>query len=434
LDEIVRTTTDNETHVSPASTIVVAGQGGIHDVQQLDPFDSNLTEVPYEEIADMRAQCPVAHLDSGFYFASRHDDVAAALRDGGPRVKVFSHEGKMRALDVVVPDDEQLTGEIEGPRHTRLRQLLMTALHQRLVAASEPFVRELSRSLLDDMVERGRADHVADYAVPIPSQVLAHIIGLPREDFVRFRAWSEEVVSGDYATQNKSERGNGLQGAHPEFCAYIDGLAANRLANPRDDLISRMVHAEVDGARFNSTQIRSSIAHLIMAGNETTTNLIGNALYELLTTPTLLARVQADRTLVAALIEESLRRDPPVLIQPRTTVTDVDLRNVSIPCGARVVFSIAGANRDAAVFDEPDEFRVDRPNAKDHMSFGAGPHFCPGAPLARLEARVAIEEFLDRVGQAQLDADYVHRKIKVFWANGPEALPVSVTSTTEPDS
>ena len=152
----------------------------------LDPFDSSLTDVPYDEIAEMRQQCPVAHLDSGFFFASRHDDVAAALKDGGPRVKVFSHEGKMRALDVVVPDDEQLTGEIEGPRHTRLRQLLMTALHQRLVAGSETFVRELSRSLLEGMIERGHADLVAEYAVPIPSQVLAHIIGLPREDFVRF--------------------------------------------------------------------------------------------------------------------------------------------------------------------------------------------------------------------------------------------------------
>lgn len=402
-------------------------------MEKLDPFDSNLTEVPYGEIAEMRSRCPVAHLDSGFYFASRHDDVAAALRDGGPRVKVFSHEGKMRALDVVVPDDEQLTGEIEGPRHTRLRQLLMTALHQRLVAASEPFVRELSRSLLDDIIKRGRADLVADYAVPIPSQVLAHIIGLPREDFVLFRAWSEEVVSGDYATQNKSERGEGLKGAHPEFCAYIDDLAADRLANPRDDLISRMVHAEVDGSRFNITQIRSSIAHLIMAGNETTTNLIGNALYELLTAPTLLTRVRANRSLIAALVEESLRRDPPVLIQPRTTVTHVELRDVAIPCGARVVFSIAGANRDGSVFVAPDEFRVDRANAKDHMSFGAGPHFCPGAPLARLEARVAIEEFLDRVEHAPLDDDYEHHKIKVFWANGPDSLPVTVTRAPRPE-
>ncbi|MEO5839569.1 MAG: cytochrome P450 [Acidimicrobiales bacterium] len=402
-------------------------------MEKLDPFDSNLTEVPYGEIAEMRSRCPVAHLDSGFYFASRHDDVAAALRDGGPRVKVFSHEGKMRALDVVVPDDEQLTGEIEGPRHTRLRQLLMTALHQRLVAASEPFVRELSRSLLDDIIKRGRADLVADYAVPIPSQVLAHIIGLPREDFVLFRAWSEEVVSGDYATQNKSERGEGLKGAHPEFCAYIDDLAADRLANPRDDLISRMVHAEVDGSRFNITQIRSSIAHLIMAGNETTTNLIGNALYELLTAPTLLTRVRADRSLIAALVEESLRRDPPVLIQPRTTVTHVALRDVAIPCGARVVFSIAGANRDGSVFVAPDEFRVDRANAKDHMSFGAGPHFCPGAPLARLEARVAIEEFLDRVEHAPIDDDYEHHKIKVFWANGPDSLPVTVTRAPRPE-
>ena len=121
-----------------------------------------------------------------------------------------------------------------------------------------------------------------------------------------------------------------------------------------------------------------------------------------------------------------------MLIQPRTTVADVELRDVLIPGGARVVFSIAGANRDGAVFDAPDKFDIDRANAKDHMSFGAGPHFCPGAPLARLEARVAIDEFLDRVEQAEIDPDYDHRKIKVFWANGPESLPVTVTAKGEP--
>jgi cytochrome P450 len=393
-------------------------------METLDPFDSGRTEVPYDEIADMRQRCPIAHLATGFYFASRHDDVAAGLRDGGPRVKTFTHEGKMRALDVVVPEDGQLTGEIEGPRHTRLRQLLMTALHQRLVSASEPFVREVSRSLLDDMIERGSADLITDYAVPIPSQVLAHIIGLPREDFVQFRQWSEEVVNGPYATQNKSERGEGLKGAHPEFSQYIDDLADDRRANPRDDLISRMVHAQIDGAYFSETQTRSSVAHLIMAGNETTTNLIGNMLRELLTTPDLLARIRADRTLIPELVEESLRHDPPVLIQPRTTVVDVEMRDVRVPRGSRVVFSIAGANRDGAVFNAPDDFRIDRPNAKDHLAFGAGPHFCPGAPLARLEGRVAIEEFVDRVDTATLEPGHKCAKIKVFWANGPESLPV----------
>ena len=323
----------------------------------------------------------------------------------------------MRALDVVVPDDEQLTGEIEGPRHTRLRQLLMTSLHQRLVAGSEPFVRELSRSLLDSMIERGHADLVADYAVPIPSQVLAHIIGLPREDFVRFRAWSEEVVSGDYATQNKSERGDGLQGAHPEFCGYIDDLADDRLANPRRPhqphgarrsrrhTIQQHTDPQLDRAPHHGGQRDDDESH-----RQRAVRVAHHAGAAFTRASRPFTRARAGGGIVAA--------RSPVLIQPRTTVTDVELRDVPIPCGARVVFSIAGANRDGAVFEAPDEFRVDWANTKDHLSFGAGPHFCPGAPLARLEARVAVEEFLDRVEHAEIDPTYEYRRSR---CSGPMA-------------
>src|SRR6185436_8175385 len=127
---------------------------------------------PYDAIAEMRDRCPVAHLPSGFFLASRHDDVHEALRDGGPTVKVFSHEGKMRALGVVVPEEERLIGEVEGPAHTVLRQLLMSALHPRLVASAEPYIAKLSAELIDGIVAKGEADLMAEFAIPIPSRVL----------------------------------------------------------------------------------------------------------------------------------------------------------------------------------------------------------------------------------------------------------------------
>jgi cytochrome P450 len=256
--------------------------------------------------------------------------------------------------------------------------------------------------------------------------VLAYVLGLPEEDYKQFRQWTVDVVNGPYPTQNGGPGGPGLKGAHPEFAEYIDALADARRRDPRDDLVTRLVNAEVDGERFSVSQIRSSIAHLIMAGNETTANLIGNLLCHLLGHPDDYDRLRADRGLLPAAIEESLRVDPPVLIQPRTTVCEVELRGTPVPEGSRIILSIAGANHDPAVFDEPESFDLDRANAALHCSFGAGAHFCPGAALARMEARVAITTFLDRVARAELVSGFRREKLDMFVFNGPQKLPARI--------
>jgi cytochrome P450 len=391
-----------------------------------DPFDSAPCPVAYDTLHVLRERCPVTQLTSGFFLATRHDDVHHVLRDGGPRVKEFSHEGKMRALGVTVPDDERLTGEIEGPRHTVLRHVLMTALHARLVARAEPFIRTLCERLITAVIANGGGDLVPEYSVPIPSLVFAHVVGLPEDEHDKFRAWSDEVIHGPTA-HNSAERWISLDEAHPEFTEYLDALVRERTDNPSDDLISRIVHTDRDGVRLTPKQARTAIAHLIFAGNETTANLIANLLHQLVRQPLLLERLRDERSLVAAAVEESLRVDAPVLIQPRTAVVDTQLRGTRIPEGARVVLSIAAANHDPDHFRDPDRFDVDRANAADHVSFGGGPHFCTGAGLARLEARVAIDTFLDRVAQVEFDGGFVYERIPVFWSNGPRALPVRVT-------
>jgi cytochrome P450 len=229
--------------------------------------------------------------------------------------------------------------------------------------------------------------------------------------------------------QNGGPGGPGLKGAHPEFADYIDALADERRRQPQDDLLSRMVTAEVDGQTFSVTQIRSSLAHLIMAGNETTANLIANVLHHLLSHPDDYDRVRADRSLLLNTIEESLRVDPPVLLQPRTTVEDVEMRGTAVPKGARVILSLAAANHDPGVFDDPETFDIDRENAALHCSFGAGAHFCPGAALARMEGRVAVNAFLDRVVRAELPEGFEFRKHRFFVFNGPQTLPARITIT-----
>ena len=162
---------------------------------------------------------------------------------------------------------------------------MMTALHPRLISGAEPYIRDLSARLLAPMLERGSGDLVAEFTQPLPGMVFAHVLGLPEADYPRFKAWGEEVLADTYPTLNRTERGEGLHGAHPEFSAYIDGLVEERRHEPRNDLITRMTQPDADGDVLTDTEIRVTVMHLIIAGHETTTNLLGNLLEHMLTTP-----------------------------------------------------------------------------------------------------------------------------------------------------
>ena len=398
-------------------------------IEGFNPFD-NAQDVPWDRFADLREECPVSMLETGQYFLTRYDDVHDALKDGGERLHHFAHEGGMRAPGVIVPEEEQLINEMDGARHTRRRKLLMTALHPRLISGAEPYIRDLSARLLAPMLTRGSGDLVTEFTQPLPGMVFAHVLGLPEEDYPRFKAWGEEVLADTYPTLNRTERGEGLHGAHPEFSAYIDGLVAERRLDPRNDLITRMTQPNAEGDVLSDTEIRVTVMHLIIAGHETTTNLLGNLLEHILSTPGDLARLRTDPALLAVAVEESLRRDPPVLIQPKTCVHAIDKHGATVAEDTRVVLSLAAANRDATVYPEPDQFVLDRERPAPHNAFGGGAHFCPGAPLARLEGRVSLEVFLDLVADAQLPAGYHHEKVPVFWANGPEHLPVTIRPVT----
>lgn len=394
-------------------------------LEGFDPFD-NAQDVPWDLFATLREKCPVGSLDAGQLLLTRYDDVHEALKDGGERIRNFAHEGGMRAPGVHVPEEERLINEIDGPRHTRRRKLLLTALHPRLIAKAEPYIRDLGTRLLAPVIERGRGDLVKEFTGPLPGMVFAHVLGLPEGDYPQFKAWGDEVLSDTYPTLNRTKRGEGLHGAHPELSAYIDGLVADRRRHPREDLVTRMANPDTHGDALSDTEIRVTVMHLIIAGHETTTNLIGNLLEHLLTEPPDRRRLQEDPSLIAAAVEESLRRDPPVLIQPKTCVAPLVVGEQTVPAGVRVVLSVASANRDRATYRSPDTFDLDRFDPAPHNAFGGGAHFCPGAPLARLEARIATELFVEHLDGAQLAPDYRREKVHVFWANGPRSLPITV--------
>ncbi len=390
-----------------------------------DPLDAT-AGVPYDVLADLRAACPVSRTASGAYFLARYDDVLAATRN------VDTFQASFRAPGVVVAPEEQLISEISEPRHGKIRRIINSAIAQHRIGRVEPFVRRLCNELLDRLIARGRGDLVADYVTPIPASVIAHLLGVDPDDHARFAEWSDIVVQSTYATLNRREdgvEGEGLAGVAPEFAAYIDAMIAERKASPDppDDFVTRLVNTSVDGERLTDLEMRTQLAFLLVSGNETTRHLIGNMLETVCTEPALFERLRAERGLVPTVVEESLRHDPPIHVLMRDCLRDVAIDGVTIPAGAKVAFGLASANRDTGTYDDPDQFRLDRPSARDHLAFGGGPHVCPGASLARLEGRIALEVFLDRVDDAHVDEEYRREPVPVFWANGPKHLPVTLT-------
>ena len=194
-------------------------------------------------------------------------------------------------------------------------------------------------------------------------------------------------------------------------------------------LLTRLLHTEVDGERLTDLEMRTQLAFLLMAGNETTRHLIANMLETVCTDPSLLARLRAATDLVPIVVEESLCHDSPIHVLMRDWVTETTIEDTTIPVGVKVAFSLGSANRDERNYDNPDAFRLDRPSARDHLAFGGGPHVCPGAALARLEGRFALEVFLERVEKVDVAEDYRREPVPVFWANGPRRLPVVLTGS-----
>lgn len=389
-----------------------------------NPFADH-AEVPYELFASLRVRCPAARTPLGPRFLTRHSDVVDAFRDW----RTFSSAGGMRLPGFDIPEEERILSELDGARHQRRRKLMMSALAPPAIRAVEPYIEQVSTQLLGRALERGQVDLVSEFAGPLPGSVIAHLIGIPVEDHERFRRWSDAVIADhEFVTTNRNARGVGLKAAHPEFADYIDEQVALRRSaeHPPDDFVTRVVRAEEEGDRLTDTEIRATIFHLIVAGHETTTNLLGNMFYELIRRPELLAAVRGDQSLIPVVVEESLRHDSPAQMMVRDCTTPTELAGVKIDPGEKVILSIASANRDEAVYDDPDAFCLDRGEDLDHVAFGFGRHLCLGAPLARLEAAVALRVFLDLVSHVEFAPGFRYEKNPAFWVLGPLRLDVVI--------
>ena len=343
---------------------------------------------------------------------------------------IFDYAGVKRALD----DHERFSSKhgpdwmifTDPPRHTKLRALISKGFTPRSVANLEPRIRELSRQLLDRVIERGEMDVAADFAVPLPMMVIAEMLGIPVEDRGRFVAWNEVLLNMSYAVlkvEGAQEAVAAYIAQTQEMGVYLEELLKRKRAEPRDDLLSRLSAAEVDGERLTATEMLGFFQLLLLAGAETTTNLINNAVLCLIAHPEQLALLRSRMELLPSAIEEVLRYRSPLQWMYRKVRCDVEVQGRVIPSGSLVLLMMGAANHDPAVFAEPGRFDITRePNP--HVAFGHGVHFCMGAPLARLEGRVALTEFLGRVKGFRLANEEPWEPRRGLHVHGPNRLPI----------
>ena len=370
-----------------------------------NPLSARTAQDPYPAYAALRARAPVhrSRLLNAWVF-TRHADVNAVLRDhrrfgNDPRKGTLS----ARQLAILPPPDEYTMLLLDPPDHTRLRALVRKAFTPRAVHALEPRIRSIMRTLLDEIDDPATFDLMAALAWPLPVMVIAEMLGIPADDRAQFRIWSAQRARLLEPTLGGRERRAG-EAASRAFDAYFRPIIAERRAEPRDDIVSALVRAQDEGTQLNERETLNMLRLLLVAGNETTANLIGNGVLALLRHPEQLERLREDPGMIPGAVEELLRFDTPAQADFRRVLTDCEVAGYPLRKRDNVVLLLGAANRDPEVFEHPDRLDVGR-GQRSHLSFGSGIHHCLGAPLARLEGRIVLEMLLERFRSMSLLGD-----------------------------
>lgn len=369
---------------------------------------------PYPEYARLRAQSPIriGPEDEGLWALLRYEDVYGALQDHA----TFSSQRQTRqtsesGMRLVLLNDDP-------PRHTRFRRLVNKAFTPRRIRELEPWLESVVNELLEDVGE-GEFEVVENYTMPLPVMAIAELLGIPREEYQTFKEWTDISLGIHAPTMEDRKR------ATQEMMAYFGQMAAARREHGAEDLITALVEAEIEGEALEDWEVLGFCMLLLIAGNETTTNLMGNTIAFLSQRPELWSRLREDRSLIPQLIEEMLRYESPVQVLFRVTTRDVEVNGVTIPADERVGVFYGAANRDPEEWEEPDEFVLER-DLHAHVGFGHGTHYCLGSPLARAEARMTLNAWLDRFAAIE-PASAPVRQTGTGVVLGYTSLPVSLT-------
>jgi cytochrome P450 len=396
---------------------------------EFDPYAYEFHEDPYPMYERLREEAPLYHnAEMGFWAISRHADVIDGFRD----VTRFSSSHGV-SLDPMASGPHAYKTmsflAMDQPMHGRMRALVSRGFTPRRVAQLEPRIREIARGYLAKLQDDEPFDFIKDFAGRLPMDVISELIGVPVQDRDELRIKSDLLVHREEGVQDVPPEGIA---AAMDLVVYYSEMLAERRARPTDDLTSALLEAEIDGDRLNDDEIIGFLFLMVVAGNETTTKLLGNAWYWAWRNPEQRNKVFADPSRIPTWVEETLRYDTSTQLLARISTCDIELHGGVIPAGDRVVLLVGSANRDPRVFSSPDTYDLDRPEPLPQIaSFGFGRHFCLGASLARLEAQVALQELVSAVSSYEIDGAETKRVHSVN-VRGFASLPSTVSLRPEP--
>jgi cholest-4-en-3-one 26-monooxygenase len=397
------------------------------DLTNLETF---VQAVPHDQFDLLRREAPAYYHPeadgAGFWCITRRDDIRQLSHDW----QQYSSEQGITLHEL---SEEQLEQQrlmmlvMDPPRHTKLRLLVNKGFTPRMIGKLHERIHDIAGEIADRVLERGECDFVVDVAAELPLQVIAEMMGVPQEDRHKVFEWSNRMIGSEdpeYATKAED-----VQEAFVEMFMYANDLAAEKRANPGDDIISVLLGAEVEGERLTDMEFDVFFELLAVAGNETTRNLISHGMLALIEHPDERAKLLADPSLLPAAVDEMLRYASPVMYMRRTAQSDITLHGETIKEGDKVALWYIAADHDPDVFPDPHRFDISRAPADDSVAFGGGgPHFCLGSHLARLEIRVMFEELLKRVPMMGLSGPV--SRLRSNFINGIKHLPLVVTPTT----
>jgi cytochrome P450 len=398
-------------------------------IEGFDPFDADEGPRHFEKMAELRAACPVAQLDSGMMILSRFNDVKAVLSD-----PEMSNRNAGRAAGVEVPtEDRMFFFEYDPPEHSELRAVVRTLLSRRKATERSGEVRALILEHLNPLLDAGGGNVVDHFTAPLTGRLMMRLAGFPEEDAPMWRAWVKDWIRSGFSFTNQNDRGTGFTECYPEIFEYVDRHLDERAeATERpEDALTCVVEARIDGKPLSRTHQRMIVMSIPPAGGNTMGNFINNTLHSLAQNPEVFERARTDRSLVPYVIEESLRRDSPSMFISRVCAAEKTIIDEPAPQGQKVLLGLASANRDETVYPNALAFSLDRQGQPPHVAFGWGAHTCVGAHVVRQVGATLLETLLDRVATIDLEPGTAPVRYVSPQGNGFDELHLRLTRLEE---